>query len=282
MALTEAQFAKVVKELILSGMPDNAAAILEAHLAREKQKQQHFRELFVEGSSEITLDTDRTSLQWRILKYLKKKSWISDPEADLKKAWESAKQANAQQGVSAYLGGQGKEKAPTKDLRAIFPEIEQWLCYQAAAEGVFTPPFTLEDFLALAKKSFVAGQGTALIGFLGRLRLNHEKSGGHGKFNPNKLIMSLMWVFPSVPFWLLPSRAIAEFIRVALDEETAATAETINNAIRTAGLVRIPETVLDDFYSSSADAKGKALLAEITKQALFDVSTCFAGRRRGS
>jgi hypothetical protein len=121
-----------------------------------------------------------------------------------------------------------------------------------------------------------------LIEFLARLRHNYKKPGSHDKINPNKQIMSLMWVFPSIPFWLLPSRIIAEVIRVLLEEKTAATSSTINGAITVAGLVRIPDTVLEEFFSSSADAKGKALLAEISKQAQFDVNDCFSGRRRGS
>lgn len=281
MALSKAQISRAGQTLAFPTSRTNPAR-LATRVDHEERIQNRFRELFQEGSKSIILDADRTSLQWRILKYFQMKKWISDPKADLERAWVSAKKANAQQGMNAFLGGQGKEKGPTKNLRSIFSQTDQWLLYQAATAGTFSPPFFLQDFLDCVEKAFVAGKGTVIIEFLGRIRNNNKRAGGHEKINPNTLIMSLMWVFPSVPFWLLPSRIIAEVIRVLLEKEKAAASSAINDAIIRAGLVRIPDTVLEKFFSSAADAKGKALLKEISMQAQFDAMTCFSGRRQGS
>ena len=249
---------------------------------RNKTIQQYCRWYFEEGLPDIVLDTDHTSLQWRILKYLKKKNWITDPEADLKMAWESAKQANAQQGRNAFLGGQGKEKGPIKNLRALFSQAEQWVCYQAAIDGAFSPPFTLQYFLDSAKKAFLAGKGEALINLMIRLRHNHKRKKGHLTFNPHTLVMSLMWVSPSLPFWLLPSRPIADFIRVALQDENPQPEKTIYSAIREAGLVRISRSASSNFYKAAADPERKKLFEDISQELDFDISKCLAGRPRGS
>ena len=283
MALTKVQ---ILRCAIAIGMEPSRAklAALEAVVAKDKRVKmvnKTIRLMFREGAEDIVLDTDQTSLQWRILKYLKKKKWISKPKADLKRAWGSAKKANAREGRKAFLGGYGKEKA-LKRTRAIFTQPEQWLCYQVAINGKVTSPFQVCDFLALTEKALRTGKGKALIEFLAGLHENRKCAGNHEKLNSNTLIMSLMWVFPSVPFWLLPSRIIAEFIRVLMREERPASSESISSAITEAGLIRVPKTVLMKFFSSSADGEGKALLAEISKQSKFDVSECFKGRRRRS
>jgi|GEM_PF-3283071 len=294
MALTPVDKLKCAFELAKLGSQVNPG-ILVTRIDRQKRIQEKFRKLFMEGPSTIVLDTDRNSLQWRILNYLKKKHWIDRPADLLNASLASAKVASENQFRQAFLGGSGKANALDKS-RSKFEEYEQWLCYQAAIKGQIPPPFTIDDFTALVGRAYQKGVGKDLIGFLCGLHFNHKRrikelkkrdaevwAEGQAEpedFHPGILIMSLMWVFPPMPFWLFPSRAIADVIREVSEDIAAQKPETIDRAIKDAGLVRIPKGVSGKFFSVSADKKGKALLAEIEAQTKFDISTCFGGRRR--
>lgn len=268
-----------------------------------------FREQFIEGSSEIVQDEDHTSLQWRILDYLVEKELIENPDDMLKQAFDSAKAANINQCRQEHLGEHGTGNAGVVAKKRVhFTPVEQWLCYQAAAKGKITPPFNIDDFTSLVGRALRQGSAKEMFGYMAAARtnydrrindprkLNKEGQKAHLDFNPAILVMSLMWVFPPMPFWLLPSRVIAHAIHGLWDDKEDSASEAIKAAVRNknfqtidatikgARLCRISEVASNDFFATStlADKVGKALLDEITAQVGFDIQVCFGGRRPGT
>jgi len=186
MALTPVDKLKCAFALARPGSQVNPG-ILETHIDRQKRIQERnqakFRKLFMEGSSTIALETDRTSLQGRILNYLKKKDWIDCPTDLLNASLASAKVADENQFRQAFLGGSGKANA--LDIsRSKFEEYEQWLCYQAAIKGQIPPPFTIDDFTALVGRAYQKGVGKDLIAM--PFGNSHSKS-NHNILAENKI-----------------------------------------------------------------------------------------------
>ena len=250
------------------------AAKLVNFAAHESVIQEAIQELFIDGSKEILLDSSPNSLQWRTLTYLEKKRWIKEPKLLLKKAWLSAKKANAAETKKFFLGTETEKSL--KQKRGGFSRREQLLCSQAAIIGSFSTPFTAHDFAEFVERQFKAGNGLELLDFLKRLSVNHADRKSSG-FNPQTLVMSLLWTADWAPLWILPGRAIAEVVRLGLDEKKSRSSASINTAVRAAKLVRLPSIDVKKFYSHKVDAEGKSLHREISENTGFDISCCFRG-----
>jgi len=118
MGLTQIEILRCASALAKPAARAKLAA-LEAVVAKDKAIQQHFRELFKEGSPDIVLDTNRTSLQWRILDYCAGKGWIKSPANLLEKAFKSARKADVKQNRLLFLGGIWPAAARSQRLWAL-------------------------------------------------------------------------------------------------------------------------------------------------------------------
>jgi len=254
--------------------------------SREFLARARFEELTT-GAGQITLDTDETSLQWRILQNL-----YSDHcgggtgVTDLERAFTSAQRVIHLEFRKSASGGGATEKK-LKKLRGEYEEFDQFICCQVATCGHLEYPFHLDDFIQIVKREESTGKLPRLIEYLSALQSSSTRRGGRLKYNVIATSLALFWTAPDLPLWLFPTKNMVGWLNqcvtagVPKNILTQATAEGVDAIIRDHNLFRLPKELARKFASVNAPASIQVLYGEVIQTTRRDREDTFGGQRKG-
>lgn len=237
-------------------------------------------EEMIAGSGQTALDSDKGSLQWRILQTLYQHHKDGQLAAkDLEKAWASAQKVRRAEFINSALGGGGTEKN-LKQFRAEYSESDQIICNQIANFGSLAPSFHLDEFIGLLKKAESKNKLPGVFKFIHALQDSSERRGGRLKYNVVATSLALFWTSPEVPLWLFPARNIAAWVNAFVHPPNKASVTSINSTIKDHGLFRLPTKDFNRLYSQTAPAEILELHKEISKITRQEVCDSFRGAKK--
>jgi len=200
-------------------------------------------------------DFKSDSLQNRLLTFFESKLGFDDAHGQLEIAEKARRRLLGKVSREALLGLHSRNKE-LESMVEGFSNYDLRLLNKAVLDDNPSDQLKTPEIVEVITRKLKEGQGEHVIKYLAA-RMEHHQSRMDSAakqtvettevFNPALLVVAKMWTNPQRPLWLFPSKAAVKLIGKFTQHPL--TPKAYNRLVRTRGLPRVPQGILEKFMS---------------------------------